>query len=54
MVTKLTVKATRIESLRIIGVSIHDIYFAISIYQLKKERGTLSSMPNDDMRDPTE
>ena len=37
-----------------IGVSIHDINFAASIYQLMKEQGTLSSLPDVDMRDPTE
>lgn len=37
-----------------IGVSIHDINFAASIYQLMKERGSLSLLPDVDMRDPTE
>lgn len=37
-----------------IGVSIHDINFAASIYQLMKERGSLSSLPDVDMRDPIE
>lgn len=37
-----------------IGVSIHDINFAASIYQLMKEQGSLSSLPDVDMRDPTE
>lgn len=37
-----------------IGISIHDINFAASIYQLMKERGSLSSLPDVDMRDPTE
>ena len=37
-----------------IGVSIHDINFAASIYQLMEERGILSSLPDVDMQDPTE
>ena len=37
-----------------IGVSIHDINFAASIYQLMKEQGILGSLPDIDMRDPTE
>jgi len=37
-----------------IGVSIHDINFAASIYKLMEERGDLSSLPEIDMKDPTE
>lgn len=37
-----------------IGVSIHDINFAASIYQLMKEQGALSSLLDVDMRDPIE
>ena len=37
-----------------IGVSVHDINFAVSIYQLMKEHVALSSLPAVDMRDPTE
>ena len=37
-----------------IGVSIHDINFAASIYQLMDEQGVLCSLPDVDMRDPTE
>lgn len=37
-----------------IGVSIHDIYFAASIYQLFKETGKLEQMQEIDMKEPTE
>lgn len=37
-----------------IGVSIHDINFAASIFKLMEERGVLSSLPEIDMKDPTE
>lgn len=37
-----------------IGISIHDINFAASIYKLMEERGELSSLPEIDMKDPTE
>ena len=37
-----------------IGISIHDINFAASIYQLMEERGLLYSFPEVDMRDPNE
>lgn len=37
-----------------IGVSIHDIGFAASIYQLMEKQGVLSSLPEIDMKDPTE
>lgn len=37
-----------------IGVSIHDIYFAGSIYQLLKEQGLLDSLADVDLQDPTE
>ena len=37
-----------------IGVSIHDINFAASIYQLMEKKGILESLPDVDMRDPTE
>ena len=37
-----------------IGVSIHDINFAASIYQMMKKRGILSSFPDVEMREPTE
>lgn len=37
-----------------IGISIHDINFAASIYKLMEEKGTLSSLPEVDMKDPTE
>lgn len=37
-----------------IGVSIHDIYFAASIYQLFKETGKLEQMQEVDMKEPTE
>lgn len=37
-----------------IGVSIHDINFAASIYQMMAEKGTLERLPDIDMKDPTE
>lgn len=37
-----------------IGVSIHDINFAASIYQLMQKQSMLSSLPEVDMKDPTE
>ena len=37
-----------------IGVSIHDINFAASIYQLMEAQGVLNSLPDVDMRDPKE
>ena len=37
-----------------IGISIHDINFAASIYQLMKEQNILDSLPEVDMKDPTE
>ena len=37
-----------------IGISIHDINFAASIYQLMEKQGILSSLPDVDMQDPTE
>ena len=37
-----------------IGASIHDIFFAASIYQLMEQRGVLSSLPDINMKDPTE
>ena len=37
-----------------IGISIHDINFATSIYQLMKEQNILDSLPEVDMKDPTE
>ena len=37
-----------------IGISIHDINFAASIYRIMQEQGTLSSLPDVDMKDPTE
>ena len=36
-----------------IGISIHDINFAASIYRLMQEQGTLGSLPDVDMKDPT-
>ena len=37
-----------------VGVLIHDINFVASIFQLMEEQGTLSLLPDVDMRDPTE
>lgn len=37
-----------------IGVSIHDIHFAASIYELMKHQGCLESLPNINMNDPSE
>ena len=37
-----------------IGISVHDINFAASIYRLMMEQGTLSALPDVDMKDPTE
>lgn len=37
-----------------IGVSIHDISFAAHIYRWMEERGVLCSLPDIDMKDPTE
>lgn len=37
-----------------IGVSIHDIYFAVAIYRMMQERGILDSLTEIDMNDPTE
>ena len=36
-----------------IGISIHDIFFAASIYQMMEQNGTLNKLPNIDMREPT-
>lgn len=36
-----------------IGISIHDIYYAASIYKTMKERGLLDSTPDVDIKDPT-
>ena len=36
-----------------IGISIHDIYYAASIYKIMKERGLLDSTPDVDIKDPT-
>lgn len=37
-----------------IGVSVHDIYFAVAIYHMMQERGILDSLNEIDMNDPTE
>ena len=37
-----------------IGVSIHDINFAASIYKLMEDSGKINSLPDIDMKDPTE
>lgn len=37
-----------------IGISVHDIFFAASIWRLMEERGTLASLPEIDMMEPTE
>lgn len=37
-----------------IGISVHDINFAASIYKMMEENGTLCSLPDVDMKDPTE
>lgn len=37
-----------------IGVSIHDINYASNIYKIMKEQGLLESLPDVDMKDPTE
>ena len=36
-----------------IGISVHDIYFAASIYNMIKEQGRLDLLPDIDMEDPT-
>ena len=37
-----------------IGVSIHDIYYAYSIYRMMKENDSLRQLPDVDMNDPTD
>ncbi len=37
-----------------IGISVHDINYAASIYQLMSERGVLDTLPDVDMKDPEE
>lgn len=37
-----------------IGISVHDINFAASIYKMMEEQKRLSSLPEIDMKDPTE
>ncbi|MBQ4270797.1 MAG: ornithine cyclodeaminase [Clostridiales bacterium] len=36
-----------------IGISVHDIYYAASIYDIIKEKGGLDALPDIDMKDPT-
>ncbi|MEE3409845.1 MAG: hypothetical protein VZQ95_10655, partial [Erysipelotrichaceae bacterium] len=35
-----------------IGISVHDIYYAASIYDIIKEKGGLDALPDIDMKDP--
>lgn len=37
-----------------IGVSIHDIHFAASIYEMLQQKGILDSLPEADLRNPSE
>lgn len=37
-----------------IGVSIHDIHFAASIYEMMQHRGILDQLPEADLKDPME
>ena len=37
-----------------IGVSIHDIHFAVSIYERMRQKGILDLLPEADLKNPTE